>query len=408
MALCICPPFDVISADEQQALHERSPANAIRIELAYDEGGDRYRHAAETLSRWKSQRTLIQDEPPAFYLYKQQFGHGEHRYTRRMLFARLRLAPWQAGQVLPHEQTFGGPKEDRLKLLEATRLNTSPVFLVYRDRSSGVKEALRHIVRTNGALDFAGLDGQHHALTRIDDPASLARLTELFAGETLYVADGHHRYETALGYRDRQRASASAWTGEEGDNFAMVALTAADDPGLLVLPIHRVTSVPAPLAEVLRRIETIFDVSRHASVRALEGVLTQTEAGAFGLVSAESQEVMLLRLRDTRAADQWLPQERSAEWRKLDYAIANHVILQHCLNIPERSMHDYSHVWFTEDAGKAEADVRGGKACHAVLLNPVSVQGVLDVADSGETMPQKSTFFYPKAPTGLVFNSLDG
>jgi uncharacterized protein (DUF1015 family) len=406
-AAAISPPFDIISPEQQRALHERSPYNAVRIELAFDSNGSRYERAAETLQNWLADGTLRHEAAPSFYLYDQQFEYDGMPYSRRVLFARLRLEPWTKGIVVPHEQTFGAPKEDRIRLLRAIRTNTSPVFLIYRDHDRQIASILDSS-EVPPVAEFTGDDGQSHALRRLDDSRILRSLGDAFELEVLYIADGHHRYETALAYRDERRAAASGWTGDEPENFAMVALAAAADPGLLVLPIHRITAAGRSLEEVRGHLSDLFAFEECTSLDALEDALSGAREGSvFGLISAESDKPFLLTLADRAAVDKLLPQDRSAAWRSLDYAIANHVIIQQALGLSEAQMSDYSSLWFTEDAEHALDDVRSGRARYAVLLNPVPVERVLDVADSGERMPQKSTFFFPKVPTGLVFNRLD-
>src|SRR6266545_4919076 len=408
LAAAISPPFDIISPEQQRALHERSPYNAVHIELAMDNGG-RYQQAAQTLDRWRADGTLLRDDAHGFYLHDHQYEHDGIPYRRRLIFARLRLERWDRGIVLPHEQTFGAPKEDRLRLLRAIHTNTSPVFLIYRDHDRQVEALLDRPAAGAAIAEFSGDDDQTHTLRRIDDPRTTEALTSAFELETLYIADGHHRYETALGYRDERRAAATDWSGEEPENFVLVALASAGDPGLPILPIHRVTAAGVPPREALSRIEPLFSVERPPSLEALVSRLTAASQGshAFGLVSAESDEPYLLTVSDPKAVDALLPQDRSAAWRALDYAIANHVILRHALGLEEAQMSDYGALWFTEDAAEAARDARGGRARYAVLMNPVPITRVLDVADSGERMPQKSTFFYPKVPTGLVFNPLE-
>ncbi len=410
LAAAVCPPFDIISPDQQRALHERSSYNAIHVELADNSDGRRYERAAKTLAAWRSEGTLRQDRDPAFYVYDQRFDWDGKTYIRRAVFARVRLAAWEEGVVLPHEQTFGGPKEDRLQLLRAIRTNTSPVFLIYRDRERQIGTLLAQAAVAEPAAEVAADDGQRHTLWRVDDPAATAALISAFGSETLYVADGHHRYETALGYRDECRKAATQWTGEEPENFVFVALAAAADPGLLVLPIHRVTAAEGPLQAVLQRLGKLFVIERVSSLETLATRISElgVEVPGFGLVSAESDNVFLLTVADREAIDSLMPKEQSASWRRLGYAIANYAILQHGLALEEARMSDYNTLWFTEDAGDATKDVREGPGRYAVLMNPVPVGGVLDVADAGERMPQKSTFFYPKMPTGLVFNPLDG
>ena len=408
LAASICPPFDIISPDQQRLLHERSLYNAIHIELAEDTNGSRYERAAQSLRKWLDDAILRRDDKPAFYVYDQQFERDGEPYLRRLIFARLRLEPWDKGIVLPHEQTFGAPKEDRLRLLRAIRTNTSPVFLIYRDHDRQVESSLQAFTATPPVAEFNGDDGQRHTLHRIDDPRAVEALSAAFELEALYVADGHHRYETALSYRDERRTEASDWTGDEPENFALVALAAADDPGLLVLPIHRITASGAPLEEALGRISDGFRVENYGSLEDLTSALAaRQDESVFGLISAESEDLLLLALADPAAADRLLPRDRSPVWRSLDYAIANHAVIQHGLGLNEAQMSDYSSLWFTEDASEALRDVRSGRARYAVLVNPVPVERVLDVADSGERMPQKSTFFYPKVPSGLVFNPLE-
>lgn len=418
LAAAICPPFDIVSPEQQRALHERSPYNAVHIELAIDEDflqsdmvdeGGRYQRAASTLEGWRADATLPRDESPAFYLHDHQFEHDGVPYRRRVLFARLRLEPWDKGIVLPHEQTFGAPKEDRLRLLRALHVNTSPVFLIYRDHDRQIEALIESPASGAPIAEFTSDDGQSHALRRISAPRTLEALTAAFELETLYIADGHHRYETALGYRDERRARAVEWTGEEPENFVLVAMASAYDPGLLVLPIHRVTAAGVPSGDALSRLESLFSVEQVPSLEALVSRLASASHSAhvFGLISGESDQAYLLTVAEANGVDALLPQNRSHSWRALDYAIANHVILRHALGLEEAQMSDYSALWFTEDASEAEGDVRGGRARYAVLMNPVPVTRVLDVADAGDRMPQKSTFFYPKVPTGLVFNALE-
>ncbi|HEY5639509.1 MAG TPA: DUF1015 domain-containing protein [Dehalococcoidia bacterium] len=399
----VCPPFDTISREQQRDLYERSPYNAVRIELAEESGPGRYENSGATVRQWMADEVLRRDEKPAFYVHRQTFRHGGREYTRTMLFARVRVEPSSAGTVLPHEQTFGGPKEDRLQLMRATHLNPSPVFMFYRDEGGRVRGLLEAGAGQRAVADFVSPDEQRQSLSRLDDAEAVAELAAAFAEKTLYIADGHHRFETALAYRDEAKAAADGWTGEEPENFAMVALVAQDDPGMLTLPTHRLTNAETPLAEALGRFEELFEV---APFEGTAGELAaKADASSFGLVNEDG--LRLLTVKDPPALDALMPQERSAEWRALNYAIANHVILRRCLGLTEHEMKDYSRFWFTEDAQEAASQVQRGKATYAVLMAPLPVAAVLSLADAGELMPQKSTYFWPKAPTGVLFNLLE-
>jgi uncharacterized protein (DUF1015 family) len=397
LSVAISPPFDVISPEEQRELYARSAVNAVRIELADEAQGDRYEQSSETVREWRKNGLLRREGEESFYLYRQTFWSGPDQFTRSILFARLRLEPWDAGVVLPHEQTFGGPKEDRLKLLRAIHLNTSPVYLLYRDNTGRISKQVEAVLERQAETNFKSPDGQQHALRKIEERAVIEELRAAFADETLYIADGHHRYETAIAYRDEVRAAAGAWTGEEPENFVMVALTAADDPGLLVLPIHRVTSGGTNYNDAIDRLRELFELDEQPP-----------GPGKSAIAVATQHATINLSVKDATAIDAFLPQDRSPAWRRLDYSIANQVVLQHCLGLRADDMSDYDRLWFTEDAGEAIAELRSGKALYAVLMQPVPVGRVLELADAGERMPQKSTFFYPKVPTGLVFNPLEG
>ena len=402
LSQAVCPPFDTISPELQQALYGHSPYNAVRIELAKENGGSRYENATRTLREFIANGTLVRDDEPAYYLHRQTFTAAGRQHTRQMLFARLRVTPWADGEVLPHEQTFGAPKEDRIQNMRATGINASPVFLIYRDAGGAVQQILQSGNSQTSVAEFAGDGAEHHSLTRIEGAGAKA-LYQALGGEKLYIADGHHRYETALTYREEVRATAASWSGDEAANFALVALAAADDPGLVVLPIHRVTRGGDGWDEVRPRIEAMFDV---ATVTGDIATALAERAGspAFGLIARESDTDLLLTVNDAATVSGALPNDRSPEWKALDYSIANHAIMQSCLGLTAKQMKEYKTVQFTADAVEAVASVRQGDARYAVIMNPISAHRVLELADAGERMPQKSTFFYPKVPTGLVFN----
>jgi uncharacterized protein (DUF1015 family) len=402
----VCPPFDTISPELQRELHERSPYNAVHIELALDENGGRYQNAANALRRFTAEGALQRDAEPAFYILQQTFPHGGRSFTRTLLFATLRAVPWTDGAVLPHEQTFPKHKADRLELMRAAHLNGSPVLLFYRDAGRGIAATLAEADEQTLLAEFDAADGQHHRLVRIDDHETVESLTRAFSDRTLYIADGHHRYETALLYRDEVRATRDNWTGEEPENFALVGLVAEDDPGMLVLPTHRLSASAAKWSEVRDRLAPLFALAPFAGSPA--GLMEAVSSGQGIGLAVAGEGLLLATVKDAEAIDRLLPADRSPAWRALDYAIANHAVMGHGLGLSDEQMKDQSIVWFTEDAEEAVRQVEGGSARYAVLLNSVPVQQVLELADAGERMPQKSTFFYPKAPTGLVFNLLEG
>jgi len=399
LSKAICPPFDTISPETQQKLYDRSPYNAIRIELAKEDGPGRYENAAKALNQFVAEGTLIQDEEPAYYLHRHSFTAAGLEHTRRVLFARLRVTPWADGEVLPHEQTFGAPIEVRIQNMRATGINASPVFMIYRDSGGTIGEILRGEGR-RGSVEFPGDSGEHHSLARIDGKAAAA-LARAFSGETLYIADGHHRYETAVTFGEEAKAQSTDWTGNDPANFALVALAAANDPGLVVLPIHRVTRGGDAWDDVIRRLGAMFNV---APVPDVTVAVAASEDAAFGLIAKDADADLLLTVKDPAAVNAVLPADRSAAWRTLDYSIANHAIMQGCIGLTPEQMKEYKTVQFTADSAEAVTSVRERDAKYALIMKPISAGKVLELADAGERMPQKSTFFYPKVPTGIVFN----
>ena len=295
LSRAICPPFDTISPEEQRRLYDLSPVNAVRLELPAADG-DPYQSAARTLQAWLSDGVLVRDEGPAFYVFQQEFRHGGATYRRTVLFARLRLEPWERGVVLPHERTFRAPKEYRLKLLRALRLNTSPVFLLYADPRQEIAPLLTRALSRPPAAVFAGAQGLSQRLTRVEDPDLTAAISGGLSGEKLYIADGHHRYETALAFRDESAGAA----GERPEEFVLAALAAVSDPGLLVLPIHRLVGIDLPPARALDSLRPLFDIDTRPSLHGLLADMAARgdTANVFGLAVHGSPDLYLLTLRD--------------------------------------------------------------------------------------------------------------
>jgi uncharacterized protein (DUF1015 family) len=410
LAAALCPPFDTISPRDQDRLYAAGPHNAVRLELPRS-NGDPYAAAADTLRAWLADGTLTRDDAPAFYVFEQGFRHADQTYRRRVLFARVRLQTWARGRVLPHEHTFSAPKQDRLNLIRALRLNTSPVFLLYRDTDRLVNPLVARALSSTPLAEYTDQGGLSGGLWRIDDQSTVSTITHAMERETLYVADGHHRYETALAYADEVGAGhtpARLGGGDAPERYALVALTSVDDPGLLVLPTHRLAASDLPADKTMAALSALFEIETRPSLPDLLAALRERGRmlNCFGLIARDSPEFYLLSLYDTDAAEPYLPQHRQPIWRRLDTAVADYLILRHALALVEDDMNDYDTVWFQEDAAAALAEVREGRAGYAVLLNSIPPRKILAVADAGERMPQKSTFFHPKIPTGLVFNPL--
>lgn len=419
LAKVIAPPYDAISPDEQRALHAQSPYNVVRLEYGEAHADDReesnrYTRAAAALAQWLAAGVLVQDDRPAFYVYDQEFEHNGTRYRRRALLTRLRLEEWAKGAVRPHEHTMAQPKEDRLRLLRACRANLSPVFALYRDPQGVISSAVQDAMSGRSPAAVAEDARGRHTIWPLSEERVQQWLEEQFAPATLYIADGHHRYETALAYRNERRAAAASWTGEEAENFVLTGLTAAEDPGLLILPIHRLVQLPQLDDSILERLRQYLAVEevrpaegQAAAQRLLELVVERGKsAAAFGLCWP-GERLFLLTVEDPQGLVARLCPECPGQWRTLDVAVLEFALLGTILGIDPSPIEAGGAVTIVPNAHEACQRVQAGHRSMAFLLNPVPVEKVLAVADAGQRMPPKSTFFHPKLATGLVINRLD-
>jgi uncharacterized protein (DUF1015 family) len=410
----IAPPYDVISPDRQRALYDRSPSNIVRIEFGETRPSDsdqdnRYTRASADFGEWLERGVIAEDETPAFYVYQQEFEREGRKYSRTGVFGAVRLEPWDAGGVRPHEFTMANPKADRLHLMQAVRANISPVFGLVRDQLGVVAETIKAAVTAAPVAQATDDLGLQHRLWSITDMEAVRRLSDAVALESIYIADGHHRYETALAYRD----SLGRIPGEHAANFVLMALVPVSDPGLLILPIHRLVTParePASLADELREPWRLDGVEVAADEGGLATMLGRLEAHgrdgtAFALVRPGS--LALLLLQTPGMIDGRMPAGTPPSWRALDVNRLQYGILEPIFGIGAEQLASGEYVRFTEDAREAMREVEERRGGLAFLMNPTRVTDVLDVADSGARMPQKSTFFYPKLGTGVVMRRLE-
>lgn len=408
-ALTIAPPYDVISAAQQDALYGRSPHNIVRIEYGKAQAPDtdadnRYTRAARDLRAWRDGGVLRLDDAPALYVYRQEFTWAGRSYARHAVFTALRLEEWAKGVVRPHEHTLANPKADRMSLLRATRTQVSPVYSIVRPAQGAPLPELHG----ETVLDCES-DGQRHVLSAVTDAAAVAAYADAVEHAGVYIADGHHRYETALAYRDEVRAAAARWTGDEPENFVLMALTAADDPGLVVLPTHRLVSPRHVPPDADARIAVRFELRDLGAMpldRAMAALVAAT-APSFLMAGPGAGSLRLLTLRDRAGVEALMPDEQSPAWKRLDVNVLQYGILLDVFGIDDAALAAGGAVSYIQDAAEARDAVAGGSAHAAFLLNATPVEQVLAVADADGRMPQKSTYFYPKLPTGLVLRPLE-
>jgi uncharacterized protein (DUF1015 family) len=416
LAQVITPPYDVISEEAQARYYARNPYNIIRLELAMDESGDtslynRYTRAASTFAEWRIHSILQQDTTPRYYLYQQIFTHNAQTYTRTSLLARVRLEPWSARVVLPHEHTMAKPKDDRLKLLRACVTNLSPIMSLYNDPQSRIRRLLTSYA-ANAEVQITDEANEEHRLHPITGEQQIALIQNFFVERQLYIADGHHRYETALNYREEVRALHRKLDADDAANFVLMALIDVDDPGLLVLPTHRLLfglsqdALNALTSQQLARYFTIDELETAGdSQEALLERLAQVGASQPSFLISRAEQTWLLSLNDVGKARMG-ESSHSGAWNELDVAVAHTLVLGDLLGLKAEDMTAGTHLQYTRDAQQALNAVRKGEAQAALFFNATRVRQICDVADADDRMPQKSTYFYPKLITGLVMNPL--
>ncbi len=395
------PPYDVVDADQRAELQARSPYNVVAIDLPEDpDGGDRYAHAAKLLESWRAEGAVVQDEEPAIWALVQEYtGPDGRRLTRNGFFARVRVEDYGPGAIRPHERTHPGPKEDRLRLTRATRANLSPIFSLFPDPDAAADDALARATQGEAFETASDDDGTRNSLWRIAEPKLISELQGAVADAELLIADGHHRYETARIYADE--------VGGEGEHrYVLMFLCSLSDPGLTIFPTHRLLSnlkdpqVQERLGEALKR---DFEIER---IKAEELEPPASETVQFGYMDSHFKQPFCLTLRDQAIADEALP-GMPEPYRKLDTAVLEGLILRGALGMSEEDISHLNGLGYSKSLADARESVESGESDAGFFMRATPVEQIREVAEAGESMPPKSTYFYPKVPTGLVFNPLD-
>src|SRR3954451_9414817 len=387
------PPYDVIDAAQRAELIAQSPYNVVEIDLPMD-GGDPYGHAADVLRSWTADGIVVRDAAPALWALAQDYTGPDGRpRTRSGIFARVRVEDYGPGRIRPHERTHPGPKEDRLRLTRATRANLSPIFSLYDDPAGAAWGAVAGFTDAAPWGEVTEDDGTVHRLWRVSDPQALEAVQAALQGVELLIADGHHRYETA-------RVFAHEPGAPEGADHVLMCLVALQDPGLTVFPTHRlVTGLDDARRAALR--EALARDWASEPTEALE-----PQAGESVRIGYYDGEARMLTLRDTAIADAALP-GKPEPYRRLDTAVLEALVLEGALGMTEDHISHLNGLQYARTAEEARARVDAGEADAAFFMAPTPVERVRDVAAAGENMPPKSTYFYPKVLTGMVFNPLE-
>jgi uncharacterized protein (DUF1015 family) len=431
LAEVICPPYDVITPEQQELYYQKSDYNAIRLEFP-EPTGHRYQTAAMTLQQWLKQGVLQYDRVPSFYLHDHHFDYSGERRVRRGLIARVELRRWGSG-VYPHEETSSQAKNDRLQLMRACRADFSPLLSLYDDSDQKIAPILSEVSRARPVIEtlvpspstgeVQSEGGEARILWAITDPEIKGQLARPLSGQPVYIADGHHRYETAL-VCQQERAHEQSVTGKEALNYVMMELVKFSDPGLVVLPLHRLVRgiAPSVLAGLGKQLENFFTLE---FVSFSEDFLRRCHHGrcpfpvlaspdfigtkqsskpqdmVLGILGLRPGALALLGLRQDVSLEAMMPANRSQVYRQFNVSVLNHIVLDKVLGGVEAL-----DIAYTVDLNEAREQISEGRYQLAFLLPPPQPEVVKAVADAHDRLPRKSTYFYPKAPAGLVINPL--
>lgn len=418
----VCPPYDIISPAAREELYRRNPHNVVRLEFGLEspadtEADNRYTRAAAFLDEWSKKDILRRSETPALYLYEMEYAVGKAARKLRGFICLVRLEDYDSGIVKPHETTLSGPKTDRLNLLRACKAGFSQIYSLFSDPRGKVADILAKAPGGPG-MEVKDSDEAVHRLWSFGDKKGIEAIVRELTDKPLFIADGHHRYDTALNYRNERRKAAGTFTGEEPYNYAAMFLARLEDRGIAILPAHRalfnLTGFdPRKFEDDLNRYFNIerIDFNKKSEAKDLETVLETMahradQSHVFGMRVKGEHSYYLLTLRSEADLDALLP-DKSAAYRRLDVSILHHLIIDKLLGIKMEAHKLGLNIEYVKDAVEADNRVHNGSAEIVFFMNPTKVSDVKDVASAGERMPQKATYFYPKLLTGLVMHKIE-
>ncbi|MGE5391940.1 MAG: DUF1015 domain-containing protein [Deltaproteobacteria bacterium] len=406
------PPYDIIDEAAQARYYADNPVNVIRLELGLifpedTPANNRYTRAAQYLQKWMEDQTLKAEDKPSLYLYQQDFEIKGERLIRTGLLCGLKVEPYAKGNILPHEETLSKPKADRLSLMRTTHSNFSSIFGLYSDEKKSIETALRTDIKDR-APDISMVDeaGELHQIWVISDEKIVAKVVKAMSENKIYIADGHHRYETALAYSEEMDEQ-----GKPGYDYVMATLVNLYDEGLVVLPTHRVAGnlKDFEFNSFMKKLDQLFSVqpigSREDLTALIDRMASLSAQHAFGMYY--DHKLYLLTLKDFNNAAALLPADKSGAWKALDVALLDNLILDRLLSIGEQERRNQDNLAYSRDEEWVINRIDGKEYQIGFFLNPTKVQEIVDVATAKDKMPQKSTYFYPKLITGLVINNMD-
>ncbi len=403
----VAPPWDVISPELQEELYRRSQLNAVRLIFGKQLPGDNERENRDTRAnmfwkKWLQERVLVQDAQPAIYVCRETYSlpTGEKK-ARWGFIALIRLEEFASGVIHPHENTIARAKTDRMGLIRNCKANFSPILSLYSDPELTIEGTVMPRIGDSPNIMVTNPDGVKREIYRVTQPELIEQVTEKMEQKVVFIADGHHRYETALAFRDEMRRKYPGQT--DGWDYVLMYFTNLCNSGLTILPVHRVLKGIAQfdLEKFLSRTEEFFSFeSLEYPPQNMLNRLQDEEGGTFGLYA--SDRFFLFKLKDQNLVDEFVTEPKSAQWRRLDVAMLHSLVIRHILGIQPTN----TEILYSADAQKVVSLVEEGQYQLALFLRAITVEQLEAVAGQGERMPPKSTYFYPKVPSGLVMNKI--
>jgi len=414
----IAPPYDVIDPNFQESLYKQHPANVIRLILNRQEPGDesgdeRYERAAKYLRQWQREGVFFTENESALYVYHQQFDYAGQTFVRRGFMGRLQLEPFGEGQVYPHEETHSAAKADRLKLFNATKCNLSQIFGIYPDESNDAQQLLESAIVGVTPLEATDHLGVLHRLWPVTDVKVIAEVSSAMADLPMYVADGHHRYETGCNYR-QQMMEQEQIGPDHPANFVLTMCVSMNDPGMIVLPTHRLLRGVSPVSvdQLTSSLSDHFELmpgptGADSAAEVWEEIEVEGQQGTIGLFCAADDQWVLARVNEAGITRlQEIASDQSSDWCGLGVSILHRLILDDLLGLTNLPKPDYVHLVDEVIDGLAAGDEDGAAYGLAALVMPATLDHIRQISQNGERMPAKSTYFYPKLLSGLVINPI--
>ncbi len=401
--LC-CPPYDIISEEQRLDYIAKNEHNIIRLELPR-EGENPYATAADVLKMWEEKGIIACDDKEGIYIYEESFSVEGVDYAFKGIICRVKIEEFSKGVVLPHEETLSKAKQDRFNLFDATMCNFSQIYSLYKDENGDTEALITSLSSDAPDQSFTDLDGVTHSLWAIYDEKDIAMFVSQFAPRKLYIADGHHRYETSLNFRNHLRETGRATEGDACD-YVMMMLVDLDNEGLVVFPTHRIIRDLESFSadEIIEKCSDYFDIATLNSAYDIKFALDEKYAdGKKSVVMYDGEKSTIMTLKSLKPLEDMYP-NASESLRGLDVTVLHSLILERVMGIDKENMANQINLTYTRDQQEALDVVNSGKANCCFIMNPTRVSEISAVALAGEKMPQKSTYFYPKLITGLVMN----